>query len=52
MRHTPPLHTLSNGLRGNFLGVRVLSIRAAIVGLFPFGNDYVGEPKSIEWRRN
>jgi hypothetical protein len=34
MRHTPPLHTLSDGLRGNFLGVRFLSIRAAIVGLF------------------
>jgi hypothetical protein len=30
MRYTPP-----NGLRGDFLGVRFLSIRAAIVGLFP-----------------
>jgi 4a-hydroxytetrahydrobiopterin dehydratase len=41
MRHTPPLHTpplptSPNGLRGDFLGVRFLSIRAAIVGLFPF----------------
>ncbi|MGK0156470.1 MAG: hypothetical protein ACI9SE_003439 [Neolewinella sp.] len=36
MRHTLPLHTSPTGHRGDFLGVRFLSIRAAIVGLFPF----------------
>ncbi|MGK0155139.1 MAG: hypothetical protein ACI9SE_002099 [Neolewinella sp.] len=38
MQHTLPLHTLPTGLRGDLLGVRFLSIRAAIVGLFPFVN--------------
>jgi hypothetical protein len=37
MRHKLPLHTLSNGLRGNFLGGRFLSIRVVSRGLFPFG---------------